>query len=171
VERQDVPRYHDAGLLHGSNNPMPHSYTSITVHVVFSTKDRKPQITSTLEERLFPYFGGILRELEGKLLKVNGVEDHVHLLARIPAKVSIADALEKVKGSSSKWIHETFPDCYAFRWQRGYAAFSVSESQISRVAAYIDRQKHHHRKVSFRDELLRLLGTHGISVDERYLWG
>jgi putative transposase len=86
---------------------MPHSYASITVHVVFSTKDRRPQITPAIEERLFPYFGGIIRELEGKLLRVNAAEDHVHLLARIPARLSVADALEKIKGSSSKWIHET----------------------------------------------------------------
>jgi putative transposase len=149
---------------------MPHSYTSIIVHVVFSTKDRAPHIDSALDERLYPYLGGILRELDGKLIAVNGVEDHLHLLAAMKATMSIAEAIGKIKGSSSKWIHDTFPDRSRFAWQRGYGAFSVSESQVPRVAAYIDRQKIHHAKLSFRDEFLRLLQAHGISPDERYLW-
>jgi REP element-mobilizing transposase RayT len=149
---------------------MPHSYTSILVHVVFSTKDRKPQLDSALEERLYPYVGGILRELGGKLFIVNGVEDHIHLLAAMKATTSIAENVGKIKGSSAKWIHDTFPDRSSFAWQRGYAAFSVSESQVPRVAAYIDRQKTHHAKISFRDEFLRLLQGHGITPDERYLW-
>jgi putative transposase len=149
---------------------MPHSYTSIIVHVVFSTKDRKPQIDTTLEERLYPYLGGIIRELAGKLIAVNGIEDHLHLLAAVKATMSVTEAVCKIKGSSSKWIHETFPDRPSFAWQRGYAAFSVSESQISRVAAYIDRQKIHHEKLSYHDEFLRLLQAHGISPDEKYLW-
>jgi putative transposase len=149
---------------------MPHSYTSIMVHVVFSTKDRRPQLDTALEERLYPYLGGILRELGGKLIAVNGVEDHLHLLAAMKATMSVAEIVGKLKGSSSKWIHETFPDRSRFEWQRGYAAFSVSESQVSRVATYIDRQKTHHQKSSFRDEFLRLLKGHGISPDEKYLW-
>ncbi len=149
---------------------MPHSYTSIIVHVVFSTKDRKPQLNPALEERLYPYLGGIVRELDGKLIVVNGVEDHLHLLAAMKATMSVAEMVGKIKGSSSKWIHETFPDHSHFAWQRGYAAFSVSESQIARVAAYIERQKIHHAKFSFRDEYLRLLRAHGISPDEQYLW-
>ncbi len=150
--------------------PMPHSYTSIVVHVVFSTKDRTPQLDAVLEERLYPYLGGILRELGGKLIALNGVEDHLHLLAGLKATMSVAEAVGKLKGSSSKWIHDTFPDRQRFAWQRGYAAFSVSESQIARVARYIERQKIHHAKFSFRDEFLRLLQTHGISPDEQYLW-
>ena len=116
---------------------MPHSYTSIIVHVVFSTKDRKPLLDTTLEERLYPYLGGILRELGGKLIAVNGVEDHLHLLAAMKTSMSVAEIDGKVKGSSSKWIHETFPDRSRFEWQRGYAAFSVSESQVSRVERYL----------------------------------
>jgi REP element-mobilizing transposase RayT len=103
---------------------MPHSYTSMMVHIVFSTKDRQSLLVPTLEERLYPYFGGIVRDLGGRLLTVNGVEDHVHLLASMAATTSIAEITGKVKGSSSKWIHETFPEQSGFAWQRGYAAFS-----------------------------------------------
>jgi putative transposase len=101
---------------------------------------------------------------------VNGVEDHLHLLAAMTATMSIAEIVGKIKGSSSKWVHETFPDRSRFAWQRGYAAFSVSESQVARVAAYIDRQKIHHAKVPFRDEFLRLLQGHRISANKKYLW-
>jgi putative transposase len=150
--------------------PMPHSYTSILIHVIFSTKDRQSQLDAVLEERLHPYLAGIVRELGGKLFAVNGAEDHLHLLISTKGAMSTAEIVRKIKGSSSKWIHETFPDRVDFAWQRGYAAFSVSESQSPRVAAYIDRQKIHHQKISFRDEFLRLLRAHGISPEEKYLW-
>lgn len=149
---------------------MPHSYNALYTHVVFATKDRKPQITPALEERLFPYMGGIVRELHGKLLNINGVEDHLHLLLSMPPTASTAEIVGKVKGCASKWIHETFPEHARFEWQRGYGAFSVSQSQLAIVARYIERQKIHHAKASFRDEYLRLLTRHGISVDERFLW-
>src|ERR1700741_44023 len=135
---------------------MPHSYIALNTHVVFSTKDRTAQIDSSLEERLYPYIGGILRELNGKLLAVNGVDDHIHLLLAIPATESMAEIVRKVKASSSKWIHDTFPERASFAWQRGYAAFSVSNSQLSHVVRYIERQKIHHEKVTFRDEFVRL---------------
>ena len=149
---------------------MPHSYNALNAHVVFSTKERTAQIDSSLEERLYPYIGGILRELKGRLLVVNGVDDHIHLLLAIPATESMAEIVRKVKGSSSKWIHDTFPDRASFEWQRGYAAFSVSNSQLTHVARYIERQKIHHQKVTFRDEFVRLLARHGIAPDERFLW-
>jgi REP element-mobilizing transposase RayT len=149
---------------------MPHSYTALRVHVVFSTKDRKNLIDDLLEERLFPYIGGICRELGGSLTAINGAADHLHLLATVDSMTAVAEFVGKVKGCSSKWIHETFPERSRFAWQRGYAAFSVSESQTSRVAAYIGRQKTHHRTVSFRDEYVKLLESHGIPIDERYLW-
>ena len=84
--------------------------------------------------------------------------------------MSVAEMVGKVKGSSSKWIHATFPERRRFEWQRGYAAFSVSESRMPHVAAYIEGQKAHHAKITFRDEFVRLLKAHGISPDERYLW-
>ncbi|HYK03318.1 MAG TPA: IS200/IS605 family transposase [Thermoanaerobaculia bacterium] len=149
---------------------MPHSYSSILVHIVFSTENRKPQLDPALEERLYPYLGGIVRETGGSLFTVNGVEDHVHLLASLSGKLAIAEVVRRIKGSSSKWIHETFPERAQFAWQRGYGAFTVSQSQVPRVAAYIERQKVHHARMSFRDEFVRLLKGHGISPDERYLW-
>jgi REP element-mobilizing transposase RayT len=149
---------------------MPHSYTALYTHVVFSPKNRAPQIDPVLEERLYPYLRGIVRELKGNLLIVNGVADHLHLLIAIPPMVSIAEMMRKVKGCSSKWIHDTFPERARFEWQRGYGAFSVSQSHVSRVTEYIEQQKVHHAKWSFRDEYVRLLERHGIACDERFLW-
>ena len=113
---------------------MPHSYSNLLTHIVYATKDRRPLIDSELETRLFPYFGGIVRELGGKMYIVNGGEDHVHLLAELPPKIAMAEAIGKIKGSSSHWIHDSFPDRSKFAWQRGYAAFSVSKSNTSVVA-------------------------------------
>jgi REP-associated tyrosine transposase len=149
---------------------MPHSYSNILTHVVYSTKNRRPFIDAALEARLFPYLGGIVRELGGKLFLVNGVEDHVHLLAELPPTIAIAEAIGKIKGSSTYWIHQSFPDQSGFAWQRGYAAFSVSKSKVAMVARYIERQKEHHKKQSFQDEFLELLRRHGISINEKYLW-
>jgi REP element-mobilizing transposase RayT len=149
---------------------MPHSYTNLLTHIVYATKSRRPLIDSTLEARLFPYFGGILRQLGGKLYIVNGAEDHVHMLIELPASIAVAEAVGKIKGSTSHWIHQSFSDRSEFAWQRGYAAFSVSKSNVSTVARYIERQKAHHKKQSFQDEFMALLRRHGVSVDENYVW-
>ena len=147
-----------------------HSYSNLLTHIVYATKQRKPLIDAALESRLFPYFGGILRELGGKLYVVNGVEDHVHLLAELPPSLAVAEAVRKIKGGSSHWIHDSFAERSAFAWQRAYAAFSVSKSNTSRVARYIERQKEHHKRRTFEDEFVALLRRHGVAIDERYLW-
>jgi len=148
---------------------MPHSYTNLLTHVVFATKDRRPLIDAALEARLFPYFGGIVRQLGGKLYVVNGVEDHVHLLVELHPSVAVAEAVGKIKGSSTHWIHESFSDRSEFAWQRGYGGFSVSKSNVSMVARYIERQKTHHKKQSFQDEFMELLRRHGISIDHEFV--
>ena len=153
-----------------ADHAMPHSYASIFTHIVYSTKDRTPQIDAALEERLFPYLAGIVKQLGGKACIINGVSDHVHLLTETPATITLTELIGKVKGCSSKWIHETFPEHAAFQWQRGYGAFSVSRSNVPAVARYIEQQKTHHGKVTFTDEFRALLDKHGIAFDENYLW-
>jgi REP element-mobilizing transposase RayT len=153
-----------------ADHVMPHSYASIFTHIVYSTKNRTPQIDTALEERLFPYLAGIVKQLGGKACIINGVSDHVHLLTATPPTITVAELIGKVKGSSSKWIHETFPERARFQWQRGYGAFSVSRSNVPTVARYIERQKIHHRKATFTAEFRALLQRHGIGFDEKYLW-
>jgi len=146
------------------------SYVSSYFHCVFSTKERRRLITSALRERLWPFLGGIARQNKMKAIEIGGVEDHVHILLSLPATVSIAKALQLIKGGSSKWVHETFAEHRLFGWQEKYGAFSVSASQLDRVTEYIKGQEGHHRKVTFQQEFLALLKKHRIAFDERYLW-
>ena len=145
---------------------MPSAYTQNFYHAVFSTKHRAMLITPDLEERLYPFMGGILRELRCKLLAVNGMPDHIHLLMSYRADLSHSGMLQQIKGRSSKWINETWPHRGHFAWQEGYGGFTVSRSAAPEVEAYIQRQKEHHRRMDFKTEFLDLLRRHGIEFDE-----
>jgi putative transposase len=140
-------------------------------HCVFSTKGRRQLITTPLQERLWPFMGGIAREHGMKAFAVGGVEDHAHLLLSLPTTISIAQAIQQIKGVSSKWIHDTFPEHRDFAWQEGYGAFSIGVSQVDGTISYIRSQAEHHRKKTFQEEYLAFLKRHGIEYDERYLWG
>src|SRR5713101_9950227 len=120
---------------------MPHTFASLLVHVIFSTKNRQPDLSPDLASRLFPYMGGIVKELKGAALIINGPADHVHLLLSIPATASIADMLRVVKTNSSRWVHEQFPARRGFGWQAGYGAFTVSDSRWSMSGATSPRSK------------------------------
>jgi putative transposase len=146
------------------------SYVSSYHHCVFSTKDRRPLITTALCGRLWPYLGGIAHQNKMKALEIGGVADHVHILLSLPATVPVAKAVQLIKGGSSKWIHETFPEHRLFAWQEKYGAFSVSVSQLDTIIKYIKGQEEHHRKLTFQEEFLALLRKHRIEFDERYLW-
>ena len=131
---------------------MSHSFTSSLYHCVFSTKGRRCSISRDLQSRLWPYMGGIARKNRIRALTIGGVEDHVHLLLSMPSTLAIADALQLIKGGTSAWVHETFPQHHGFTWQEGYGAFSLGISQVDRTIAYIESQAEHHRKRSFQDE-------------------
>ena len=148
---------------------MADTFTNLLVHIVFSTKHRAALLGEPLRERLYEYIGGILRKEGDLLLEIGGVEDHVHLLVRLKADRSVSSMARDIKASSSKWVHQTFPERRGFAWQVGYGAFSVSESQVSAVRRYIQGQAEHHARFSFKDELVALLRRHGIAFEERYL--
>ncbi len=150
---------------------MPHSYTSCLIHYVFSTKDRRKTITPELRERLLAYLGGIARENEMKALAVGGVEDHVHLLISLPSTLSIAKAVQLLKGGSSKWVHDTFPSEKDLAWQEGYGAFSVAISGVNDTIAYIKNQESHHRTRTFEEEFIAFLERHDLPFDPRYVFG
>jgi REP element-mobilizing transposase RayT len=146
------------------------SYISSYFHCVFSTKERRPLITPSLRERLWPFLGGIARQNHMKAVEIGGVADHVHILLSLPATFSVAKAMQLIKGGSTKWVHETFPEQRLFAWQEKYGAFSASASQLGKIAQYIQGQEEHHRKVTFQEEFLAFLKKHDIEYDERYLW-
>ena len=149
---------------------MPHSYTSCLMHCVFSTKDRHKTMSPQLQERLWPYLGGIARKNGIKALEIGGVEDHVHLLLSLPATMGVAKAKQLLKGGSSKWVHDNLPRLMAFAWQDGYGAFSIGKSQVEDTVDYIRSQTTHHRRVTFQEEFLAFLKKHEIEYDERYIW-
>jgi REP element-mobilizing transposase RayT len=141
------------------------------MHCVFSTRQRRKTIDPDLQQRLWPFIGGVARENSMKALAIGGTEDHIHILLSLPATISIAKAMQLIKGGSSKWIHETFQSHEDFAWQEGYGAFSVSLSQIQQTIAYIHTQNEHHRKKTFEEEFLAFLKKHGIKYDEKYVLG
>jgi len=150
--------------------PMPSTHTKLLYHIIFSTKERRPFINAKLRDELYPYIGGIIREARGEPIEIGGVADHVHILTRLPATLAVADALRLIKSNSSKWAGERFDLVRTFAWQTGYAAFTVSKSQVGTVRQYIENQELHHRRKTFQQELISLLKKNNIEYDERYLW-
>src|SRR5579883_2486079 len=119
---------------------MPHTHIYCLMHVVFATAERRRQIREPMQSRLYGYLGGIARENNFKLLATGGVEDHIHLLLSLPGTLSVSKAVQLLKGGSSKWIHDTFPEHRLFAWQEGFGAFSVSASQREKTEKYIRSQ-------------------------------
>lgn len=147
---------------------MSHSYTQNVVHVIFSTKERRPVIPAEFQARLWAYAAGICRE-EGMFVHaVGGMADHAHLLVQIPASMALAKAVSVIKANSSRWAHE---QGQRFGWQQGYAAFSVSASVAPTVVRYIRSQEAHHRKMSFEAEFVALLKKHGVMFDAKFVFG
>ncbi len=149
---------------------MSHSYVSSLYHCVWSTKSRRRTIEPELRDRLWPYLGGIASKNKMKALAIGGVEDHVHILLSLPSTIEIAKAVQLIKGGSSKWVHETFPEHREFSWQEGYGAFSIGISQIDDTVKYIENQAEHHRRRTFQEEFIAFLEKHGIEYDPRYIW-
>ncbi|MFN7141705.1 MAG: transposase [Limisphaerales bacterium] len=147
---------------------MPQSLSVVYIHLVFSTKDRRPFLRDpNLRSAAHAQLAEISKRLDCPALLVGGAEDHVHLLARFGRTITQADWVKELKRASNDWISEQCPD---FQWQRGYSDFSVSQSNVERVLKYIANQEEHHRKITFQDELRTLLRKHNVEWDERYLW-
>ena len=150
---------------------MANTYTCLHYHVLFSTRNRERWLVPEIEERVWRFIGGIARAHRMTALQVGGVEDHIHAVVTAPPTIAPCQIAQFLKGDSSKWIHEEFSALRNFGWQDGYAAFTVSKSDIPRVIKYIQNQRAHHRKKTFQEEYLEFLHANGIDYDERYLWG
>ncbi len=148
---------------------MATTYTSLLIHIIFSTKLRKPFITPVIESDLYAYIGGICRHNNSTLLHAGGTTDHIHLLVSLGKTIALADLMLQVKRDSSTWIKTTRSEFAAFRWQDGYAALSIGQSQVETLKRYLDRQKEHHKTVSFREELIDFLRRYQIPFEEQYL--
>ena len=148
------------------------TYSKLTYHIVFSTKFRKRWIIDMIEEQLYEYIGGIIRKLNGRLIEIGGIEDHIHVLCYLPASKSVSECVRDIKANASKWLNETHWSKWAtkFQWQTGFGAFTVSYSQIEAVRVYVQNQKEHHATKTFRDEFVELLERHDIEFEMKYVF-
>jgi REP element-mobilizing transposase RayT len=153
----------------GATETLSHTAGNLVVHLIFSTKNRQPLITTAIRTYLFAYLGGIIREMQGTALIINGIADHVHMLVRIRPAQALAEIAAVVKTNSSRWVHQKLGKPFA--GQTGYSAFSVSESNVPAVSRYIATQEEHHKKRTFQEEHIAFLKKNKISYDERYIWG
>ncbi len=149
---------------------MANTYSNLFYHIVFSTKGRKDLITKDIESRVWAYIGGIARNHEIIAVQVGGIENHIHVLIMAKPKFAPSKIVQWLKGESSRWIHETFPEMRAFEWQDGYGIFSVSKSNVADVVEYIKKQREHHTKQTFEDEYISMLKLNDIDYDERYVF-
>ena len=146
------------------------SYRQILYHTVFGTKHRRPTIEEPHCTELYQYIWGVIKSKNCKLFRINGVEDHIHILSDLHPSVALADFVKDIKVASSLWMKASglFPEFEG--WAGGYGAFTYSIKERDRVINYIKKQKEHHRKVTFDDEYKFLLDEHGIAYDEKYLF-
>ena len=149
---------------------MGSTLTNLIYHTIFSTKNREPMIIPEIGPDLYRYLGGILKSEGGVLLQIGGMADHIHMVIKLKPVHALSTVMQKVKGSSSKWINEQNRLADKFVWQDGYGAFTVSESQLEAVIYYVKDQNMHHKHRSFKDEFIRMLEHHRVEYNEQYLW-
>ena len=149
---------------------MPQSLSNVVIHLIFSTKDREPLIGPDLRTRLYAYLAAVARNAGCEAYRIGGVSDHVHLAIRLSRTLSIANLVEALKTSSSKWVKTEAPGLKAFSWQRGYGCFSIGHSDLDALCAYIDSQEEHHKKRTFQDEYRSYLAQYDVQYDEAYVW-
>jgi putative transposase len=148
---------------------VPQSLANLLTHLIFSTKNRDPLLVGDdLRQRTHAYLAVVLKDIQCPALIVGGVADHVHILCQLAKTQSVSDIMEHLKASSSKWLQTE--GNRAFSWQRGYGAFSVSQSHVDPVISYIAKQEEHHRTITFEDEFRLILKGYRVAFDERYVW-
>jgi REP element-mobilizing transposase RayT len=143
---------------------MSHAHVANFVHCVFSTKERRDRIPVEVQEKLYAYLIGIGDNLGFKILAAGGTANHVHLLIGLPASLTLAEVMQKLKANSSRWLGDEF------EWQKGYGAFSVSASLLATVQAYIRNQEEHHRERGFEEEFVVMLEKSGVVYDAERLF-
>ncbi len=149
---------------------MASTLTKILLHITFSTKDRANLIPAEFESELYAYIGGVCRNNGSVLLAAGGVGDHIHLFVNLGKTMALSDLMLNIKRDSSRWLKERFPVMQGFAWQEGYFAFSIGESMVARLRAYIADQKNHHQRVSFQEEVIEFPNSYGVEYDEAHVW-
>ena len=147
---------------------MAHTYSNLLYHIVFSTKERLSLIKNDQRAELHAYISSLVKEKGGRVLIINSMPDHVHILVVLPPDMSVSDLMKFVKANSSRWMKQRFAKPFA--WQKGFGAFTVSRSGVDAVAKYIRDQEIHHRKIDFRSEFVSLLNKNEVEFEELFLW-
>lgn len=145
------------------------TYTQILYHIVFSTKNRDRCLSQEKRADLHRYIWGVIKNKNTHLYRINGVEDHIHILSGLHPTICLADFVKDLKISSAGWIKQNRVFPRFSHWQEGYGAFTLSIKERDALIEYIKGQEEHHRRISFRDEFRKLLEEAGIEFDERYL--
>jgi len=148
---------------------MGNTYTQIHIQLIFAVKFRRALISNVWKDELYKYISGIIQQQKHKLMIINGVQDHIHILIGYRPHQALSDLLQDIKGSSSKWINEKKLTNIKFAWQEGYGAFSYSHSHLPKVINYIKNQERHHKKVMFMEEYKAFLEAFEVEFDERYI--
>ena len=149
---------------------MPQSLSFNLVHIIFTTKNRRPLLGKELCSNLYPYMAQIARDKRCECYRIGGIVDHVHLAVRLAPVITASKLISEVKTGSSRWLKKQAPQLHDFAWQEGYASFSASPKGLDALIGYIDNQEAHHKKVSYQDELRKFFKQYGVEFDERYVW-
>jgi putative transposase len=149
---------------------MPQSLSLVIIHVIFSTKDRHPFLDPNIRPKMHAYLSTVTRNIGCEAYRIGGVADHVHLAIRMSRTITIADIVQELKATSSKWVKTQSHDLRSFAWQRGYGCFSVGPADVEALRAYIDDQENHHKTRTFQEEFRMFLKKYGVAYDEAYVW-
>lgn len=149
---------------------MANTYTQIHIHLIFAVKYRKSLINSTWKERLHQYFTGMVQKNNHKMLQINSMPDHIHMLIGLRPDQALSALVQNIKTESSKWINQNHFCESKFKWQDGFGAFSYSKSQLPNVIRYIINQEEHHRKRTFLEEYKSFLKAFEVDWEEKYIF-
>jgi REP element-mobilizing transposase RayT len=149
---------------------MAQSLSNVLLHIVFSTKHRRPWIDAAIEQELFKYLATVCNTLACPSHAIGGADDHIHIACSLSRTVTVSKLVQELKQDSSKWIKTKGERLADFSWQNGYGAFSVGQSQLDDLRGYIATQREHHRRVTYQDEFRRICEKYGVAIDERYVW-
>ena len=158
------------GIKEAPRRNMANTYTQIYIQLVFAVAGRQSLITPSFKDGLYKYIGGTMRNADQKLIAINGMPDHVHILVGLKPNLAISDLVKDIKVASSRFINDKGWVRGRFGWQEGFGAFSYSQSHSTKIASYVENQERHHARRSFREEYLSLLKSFQVEHDERYLF-
>jgi len=149
---------------------MANTYTQIHIQLVFAVQNRASSIKDSWKDEMYKYMTGIIQNKDHKMLQINSMPDHIHILIGLRPTQALAELVKVVKQESTNWINDQKFTPKKFNWQEGYGAFSYTKSDVPRVIKYIQNQENHHRKIKFLDEYVEMLKVHEIDYDEKYLF-